>query len=124
MTYREHRDADGNETVRTTLARLEAKHEERDRALRERLESRTAESLRRHDQHAEEDSKAFERLEVALNGVASEMRSEFKQVRESIANLSKAASATDAKVVILVGVATAVGSAIVQAISHAVGGGS
>ena len=85
-------------TVRTQLARLEERSAERE--------------------------KAFQRVEGALGDVASEMRAEFKQVRESIANLSKAASATDARVVILVGVATAVGSAIVQAISHAVGGGS
>ena len=111
-------------TVRTQLARLEERSAERDKALRERLDARTSESLRRHDQHNEADEKAFQRVEGALGDVASEMRAEFKQVRESIANLSKAASATDARVVILVGVATAVGSAIVQAISHAVGGGS
>jgi len=117
MTYR-----DENETVRTTLARLEAKHEERDRALRERLEARTSESLRRHDQHAEADERAFERLEGALNAVATEMRAEFKLVRESMASLSKSAAGTDAKVVILVGVAGAVGSAIVQVLSHLAGG--
>jgi hypothetical protein len=100
-------------TVRTHLAEVKAEQ----RAQRERLESRHADSLRRFDLHTAEDAKRFDKLDVVLD----EMRGEFKAVRESISSLATSSAVTNTKVLFLVAIAGALGSAAVAVAQHMIG---
>ena len=63
-------------TVRTQVAELRAQHQ----ALRERIEARSADSLRRYEQHAEDDERQFSELREAIGELRKDVRDIAKDV--------------------------------------------
>lgn len=106
-----------DETVRTQLAEVKAEQ----RAQRERLETRHADSQRRFDAHAAEDQRNFTDTREEIRTIGSEMRAEFKAVRESISSLATTSAVTNVKVLFLVAVAGALGSAAVAVAERMIG---
>jgi hypothetical protein len=101
-------------TVRTQLAELHAEQ----RAQRERLESRHADSIRRFDAHTSEDARRFDKLDVVLD----EMRGEFKAVHKSLAALATREAVSGARgtwtAAALVGALSFLGTVAVAVAEH------
>lgn len=57
----------------TFSANVEARISEKDRTLRERLEARTADSRREHEQHAADDNRRFSSIESSLKDVTDKL---------------------------------------------------
>jgi len=101
-------------TLRTQLAEMRADV----RSVRERVESRTSESLRRFDAHTEEDARRFDSIDASI----AEFRGEFKQIRDSLAGLVTSGAVANVKILFLVTIAGALGSAAVAIASHLIEG--
>ena len=82
-------------TVRTQIAELRADA----RALRERIDARSADSLRRYDQHAEDDQRQFGELRSEL----AELRKDVRAMVGQVAELAKDAAVSSARSAWLVG---------------------